>query len=81
MVEGQKMSKSLGNFYTLRDLLAQGHSPQAIRHQLLTAHYRQQLNFTMEGLQQSERAVERLNTFIERLPLLPLPLNLFALIG
>ena len=73
IVEGQKMSKSLGNFYTLRDLLEQGYSPQAIRHQLLTAHYRQQLNFTMEGLQQSERTVERLNTFIERLPRLPLP--------
>lgn len=73
IVEGQKMSKSLGNFYTLRDLLEQGYSPQAIRHQLLTAHYRQQLNFTMEGLQQSERTVERLNVFIDRLPRLPLP--------
>ncbi len=73
IVEGQKMSKSLGNFFTLRDLLEQGYSPQAIRHQLLTAHYRQQLNFTMEGLQQSERTVQRLNTFIDRLPRLPLP--------
>ncbi len=76
IVEGQKMSKSLGNFFTLRDLLEQGYSPQAIRHQLLTAHYRQQLNFTMEGLQQSERTVARLNTFIDRLPRLPrLPLR------
>ena len=73
IVEGQKMSKSLGNFYTLRDLLEQGYSPQAIRHQLLTAHYRQQLNFTMEGLQQSERAMQHLKTFIDRLPRLPLP--------
>ena len=73
IVEGQKMSKSLGNFYALRDLLAQGYSPQAIRHQLLTAHYRQQLNFTTEGLQQSERTVERLSTFLDRLPRLPLP--------
>jgi len=73
IVEGEKMSKSLGNFYTLRDLVEQGHRPQAIRHQLLTAHYRQQLNFTLEGLEQSERAVQRLNTFIERLPRLPLP--------
>ncbi len=73
VVEGEKMSKSLGNFYTLRDLLERGHSPQAIRHQLLTAHYRQQLNFTLEGLEQSERAVQRLNTFIARLPRLPLP--------
>jgi len=73
IVEGEKMSKSLGNFYTLRDLVEQGHRPQAIRHQLLTAHYRQQLNFTLEGLEQSERAMQRLNTFIERLPKLPLP--------
>ena len=73
IVEGEKMSKSLGNFYTLRDLLEQGHRPQAIRHQLLTAHYRQRLNFTLEGLEQSERAMQRLNTFIERLPRLPLP--------
>ncbi len=73
IVEGEKMSKSLGNFYTLRDLLKEGYSPQAIRHQLLTAHYRQQLNFTLEGLEQSERAMQRLNTFIERLPRLPLP--------
>jgi len=73
IVEGEKMSKSLGNFYTLRDLLEQGHRPQAIRHQLLTAHYRQQLNFTLEGLEQSERAMQRLNTFIERLPRLPIP--------
>lgn len=73
IVEGEKMSKSLGNFYTLRDLLEEGYSSQAIRHQLLTAHYRQQLNFTVEGLEQSERAMQRLNTFIERLPKLPLP--------
>jgi len=73
IVEGEKMSKSLGNFYTLRDLLKEGYSPQAIRHQLLTAHYRQQLNFTLEGLEQSERAMQRLNIFIERLPKLPLP--------
>ncbi len=72
IVEGEKMSKSLGNFYTLRDLVEQGYRPQAVRHQLLTAHYRQQLNFTLEGLEQSERAVQRLNTFIERLPRLPL---------
>jgi len=73
IVDGEKMSKSLGNFYTLRDLLDQGHRPQALRHQLLTAHYRQQLNFTVEGLEQSERTMQRLDTFIERLPRLPLP--------
>jgi len=72
VVEGEKMSKSLGNFYTLRDLLDRGYSPQAIRHQLLTAHYRQQLNFTLDGLEQSERTMQRLNTFIARLPRLPL---------
>ena len=72
LVDGQKMSKSLGNFYTLRDLLEQGYAPMAIRHQLLTAHYRKQLNFTFEGLNQSKAALERLYTFIDRLQKLPL---------
>src|SRR3989344_141340 len=49
-VEGKKMSKSLGNFYTLRDVLRDGHKPMAIRYLLLSAHYRTPLNFTEEGL-------------------------------
>jgi cysteinyl-tRNA synthetase len=67
LVDGQKMSKSLGNFYTLRDLLNLGYQPMAIRHQLLTAHYRHQLNFTLEGIEQSTQALERLWDFMDRL--------------
>ena len=50
LVEGKKMSKSLGNFYTLRDLLAKGHSPSVIRYMLLKTHYRHALNFTDSGI-------------------------------
>ncbi|MFW6014224.1 MAG: cysteine--tRNA ligase [Nanoarchaeota archaeon] len=67
IVEGKKMSKSLGNFFTIRDLLNKGYSPLALRYALLTTHYRQQLNLTMEGLDAAENAVERLNEFISRL--------------
>src|SRR6185369_8089020 len=48
LVEGEKMAKSKGNFYTLRNLLDKGKSPQAIRYLLLSTHYRKQLNFTMD---------------------------------
>lgn len=67
LVDGQKMSKSLGNFYTLRDLLGQGCEAMAIRHQLMTAHYRHQLNFTLEGIEQSAQALGRLWDFVDRL--------------
>lgn len=67
LVDGQKMSKSLGNYYTLRDLLARGYEPVAIRHQYLTAHYRSQHSFTLEGLTQSTQAVHRLWDFTDRL--------------
>ncbi len=50
MVEGQKMSKSLGNYFTLRDLLAKDYAPEAIRYLLASAPYRKQLNFTFDGL-------------------------------
>ena len=49
LVEGKKMSKSLGNFFTLRDLLAKGFTGREIRYLLLTAHYRETFNFTLEG--------------------------------
>ena len=49
-VDGRKMSKSLGNFFTLRDLIAKGFTGREIRYLLLTAHYRETFNFTMEGL-------------------------------
>jgi cysteinyl-tRNA synthetase len=67
MVEGQKMSKSLGNYFTFRDLTAQGHSPRAIRYLLLSAPHHKQLNFTLEGLRGAETTVERLNDFKRRL--------------
>jgi len=67
MVEGQKMSKSLGNFYTLRDLLKRGYNPRAIRYLLLSTHYRQQLNFTFEALKAAENTVQNLFNFVARL--------------
>ncbi len=67
LVDGQKMSKSLGNFYTLRDLIEQGHSPEAIRYLLVSAPYRKQLNFTMDGLRAAATAIERLRNFKRRL--------------
>ena len=67
LVDNAKMSKSLGNFYTLRDLLDKGHSPVAIRYLLLASHYRQPLNFTLEGLDAAAKAVGRINDFVRRL--------------
>lgn len=64
LVENKKMSKSLGNFYTLRDILNKGYKPKAIRYLLMSTHYRQQLNFTFDGLEAASNAVERLNNFI-----------------
>ncbi len=67
LVNGSKMSKSQGNFYTLRDLLEMGNSPRSIRHLLLTAHYRKQLNFTLEGIKQSDQALARIDNLLLRL--------------
>jgi cysteinyl-tRNA synthetase len=67
LVDNQKMSKSLGNFYTLRDLLEQGFKPKGIRYALLSIHYRQPLNFTVEGLHAADQAVQRLIDFMQRL--------------
>ena len=61
------MGKSLGNYYTLRDLLAKGYNPKAIRYLLMSSHYRQQLNFTFEGLEAAKNAVDRLINFVYRL--------------
>jgi cysteinyl-tRNA synthetase len=66
-VEGKKMSKRDGNFFTLRDLLAKGYDPIAIRYLLISTHYRQQFNFTFEGLEASKGAIERLKNFVRRL--------------
>lgn len=67
LVEGLKMSKSKGNFYTLRDLLEKGYSPRSIRYLLFAVHYKKQLNFTLNGLVQAENALERIDNLIIRL--------------
>jgi cysteinyl-tRNA synthetase len=67
LVDGRKMSKSEGNFYTLRDLLLKGYKASAIRLALISVPYRHQLNFTFEGLTEATNAIERLRTFAERL--------------
>jgi cysteinyl-tRNA synthetase len=67
LVEGKKMSKSEGNFYTLRDLLLKGYRASAIRFLLLSVPYRHQLNFTFDGLTESTNAIDRLRTFYQRI--------------
>ncbi|MBZ5499928.1 MAG: cysteine--tRNA ligase [Acidobacteriia bacterium] len=67
LVEGEKMAKSKGNYFTLRDLLAAGHAPEAIRYLLLSVNYRRQLNFTNDGLHQAEASVRRLEDFLQRM--------------
>src|SRR5260370_29481669 len=67
LVEGRKMSKSEGNFYTLRDLLLKGYRASAIRFLLVSVPYRHQMNFTFDGLAESTNAVDRLRTFHQRL--------------
>lgn len=66
-IEGEKMSKSLGNFYTLRELFEQGHKPSSIRFLLASVPYRRQLTFSLDGLQQAASSVERLRNFVRRL--------------
>lgn len=67
IVNGRKMSKSLGNFYTLRDLLEKGHKPVAIRYELLKTHYRQRLDFQEDNLASNLSTVEKFTDFIDRL--------------
>lgn len=67
LVEGKKMSKSEGNFFTLRDLLLKGHKPSAIRYLLTSVPYRKQLNFTFQGLEQAAHSVGRLRDFKARI--------------
>ena len=67
LVDGRKMSKSEGNFYTLRDLLLKGYKASAIRLALVSVPYRHQLNFTFDGLIEATNAIERLRTFHQRL--------------
>ncbi len=67
IVEGKKMSKSLGNFFTLRDLLAKGYTGKEVRYMLLHCHYRTQLNFTFDELHGVRQSIQRLNSFVIRL--------------
>ncbi len=67
LVEGRKMSKSLGNFFTLRELLDKGYNARAIRYLLLATHYRKKLNFTFKALEDAERTLKRLEDFRERI--------------
>lgn len=67
IVDGRKMSKSLGNFYTLRDLLKKGFSGREVRYMLLNSHYRTPLNFTLEGLEASKVTLRRIDDFVFRL--------------
>ena len=67
LVEGKRMAKRFGNFYTLRDLLKKGCDPKAIRYLLLSTHYRQQFNFTFEGLEAAKSAIDRLANVMRRL--------------
>jgi cysteinyl-tRNA synthetase len=67
LVEGQKMSKSLGNFFTIRDLVLRGHKPSSIRWLLTQVPYRNQLNFTFDGLKAAASSVEKLRNFRFRL--------------
>jgi len=67
LVDGQKMSKSLGNFYTLRDVLAKGYSGREVRYALIRVHYRAPLNFTWEGMEEARQALTRIDEWLRRL--------------
>ncbi|HJX24850.1 MAG TPA: DALR domain-containing protein, partial [Chthoniobacterales bacterium] len=67
LVDGQKMSKSLGNFYTLPDLLEKGYTGREIRYALARVHYRAPLNFTWEGMEEARQALARIDDWLERL--------------
>ena len=67
LVDGEKMAKSKGNFFTLRDLLEKGYDPLTIRYLLVSVRYRKQLNFTFDGLKEAKAALDRIKDFIFRL--------------
>jgi cysteinyl-tRNA synthetase len=66
VVDGEKMSKSLGNFYTIRDLIYKGYKPSAVRYLLASVPFRKPLNFSFEGLHQAEQSIDRLRNFRHR---------------
>jgi len=67
LVDGEKMSKSKGNFFILKDILEKGYSPKAVRYLLLSTHYRQKVNFTFEGLESSENTIKKFKEFLFKL--------------
>jgi cysteinyl-tRNA synthetase len=67
LVDGQKMSKSLGNFHTLRDVLEKGYSGREVRYALSRVHYRAPLNFTWEGMEEARQALARIDEWLRRL--------------
>ncbi len=67
IVDGKKMSKSLGNFYTLRDVLEKGYDARAVRYVLLATHYKQKLNFTFKGIEAAQNVIERFRDFFLKL--------------
>jgi cysteinyl-tRNA synthetase len=73
IVDEQKMSKSLGNTYTIPDIIEKGYRPSAVRYLLLSAHYRKQLNFTWESLGSAEKAMQRLTDFLARVDAISRP--------
>ena len=75
MVDGQKMSKSLGNFYTLRDVLAKGYSGREVRYALMRVHYRAPLNFTWEGMEEARESIRRIKDWVIRLKELAHPVE------
>ena len=70
LVDNQKMSKSLGNFYTIRDLMEKGYTPQSIRYTLLSTHYRQKLNFTLDKLTSSQKSINKIKELKRRAELI-----------
>ena len=67
LVDGQKMSKSLGNFYTVPDVLAKGYTGRELRYALIRVHYRTQLNFTWEGMNEARESLGRIDDWLRRL--------------
>src|SRR4051794_540637 len=67
LVDNQKMAKSLGNFYTLRDVVGKGYSGREVRYALLRVHYRAPLNFTFEGMEESRQALTRIDEWLQRM--------------
>src|SRR5204863_2248231 len=67
LADGQKMSKSLGNFYAIPDVLEKGYTGREIRYALMRVHYRTQLNFTWDGMKEARESLERIDDWLERL--------------